>query len=88
MPRSRHSWHAWHRCRSQLIMQKLMINQALDNMGLRTTQMFATLFDGIARHSPEGLAFKRRAEIVGWKQAIAERDGGTYDWTEDRPFEA
>jgi enoyl-CoA hydratase len=73
---------------SQLIMQKLMINQALDNMGLRTTQMFATLFDGIARHSPEGLAFKRRAETVGWKQAIAERDGGTYDWTEDRPFEA
>src|SRR5262249_37899327 len=32
---------------NQLMMQKLMINQAVENMGLRTTQMFATLFDGI-----------------------------------------
>jgi enoyl-CoA hydratase len=66
-------------------MQKLMINQALENMGLRNTQMFATLFDGITRHSPEGVAFKRRAEAVGWKQAVQERDQGTYDWTADRP---
>jgi enoyl-CoA hydratase len=72
---------------NQLVMQKLMINQALDNMGLRSTQTLATLFDGISRHSPEGLAFKRRAETVGWKQAVAERDRGTYDWTAGRPFE-
>ena len=71
---------------NQLMMQKLMINQALENMGLRTTQMFATLFDGITRHSPEGMAFKRRAEAVGWKQAVQERDQGTYDWTADRPL--
>src|SRR6185369_1150674 len=38
---------------NQLMMQKLMINQAAEKMGLRTTQMLATLFDGIARHSPE-----------------------------------
>jgi enoyl-CoA hydratase len=69
---------------NQLVMQKLMINQALENMGLRNTQMIATLFDGIARHSPEGLAFKRRAEAVGWKQAVAERDAGSYDWTADK----
>ncbi|HET9904569.1 MAG TPA: crotonase/enoyl-CoA hydratase family protein [Xanthobacteraceae bacterium] len=72
--------------RNQLALQKLMINQALENMGLRTTQLLATLFDGTARHSPEGLAFKRRAETVGWKQAVAERDSGAYDWTADRPF--
>jgi hypothetical protein len=24
-----------------------------------------TIFDGITRHSPEGMAFKRRAEAVG-----------------------
>src|SRR5204862_273728 len=66
---------------NQLMMQKLMINQALENMGLRSTQMIATLFDGITRHTPEGMAFKRRAESVGWKEAVRERDLGTYDWT-------
>ncbi len=62
--------------RNQLMMQKLMVNQAYENMGLQTTQMFATLFDGAARHSAEGMWFKRRAEDVGFKQAVAERDGG------------
>lgn len=71
---------------NQLMMQKLMVNQALENMGLRSTQMIATIFDGITRHSPEGMAFKRRAEKVGWKEAVRERDLGTYDWTADRPI--
>ncbi|MGH9839229.1 MAG: crotonase/enoyl-CoA hydratase family protein [Blastocatellia bacterium] len=60
--------------KNQLMMQKLMLNQAYENMGLQTTQMFATLFDGIARHTPEGVAFKARAEAVGFKQAVKERD--------------
>jgi enoyl-CoA hydratase len=64
--------------KNQLMMQKLMINQAFDNMGLANTQMIATLFDGITRHSPEGMAFKARAEDVGFKQAVKERDGGEY----------
>jgi enoyl-CoA hydratase len=72
--------------RNQLMMQKLMVNQALENMGLRTTQMIATVFDGITRHSPEGINFKHRAEAVGWKQAVAERDRGTWDWTQNRPI--
>jgi len=63
--------------KNQLMMQKLMINQAYDNMGLATTQMLATLFDGITRHSPEGFAFKARCEQVGFKQAVKERDSGT-----------
>ena len=71
--------------RNQLMMQKLMINQVYDSMGLENTQMLATLFDGITRHSPEGLNFKKRAEEMGWKQAVRERDLGTYDWSEDRP---
>ncbi|PKQ09445.1 MAG: enoyl-CoA hydratase [Alphaproteobacteria bacterium HGW-Alphaproteobacteria-12] len=62
--------------RNQLMMQKLMINQAYENMGLQTTQMFATLFDGITRHSPEGVWFKTRAEEVGFQQAVKERDSG------------
>ena len=54
---------------NQLMMQKLMVNQALYNMGLMGTQMIATVFDGITRHSPEGLNFKRRSEEMGWKRA-------------------
>ncbi len=73
---------------NQLMMQKLMINQAIDAMGLNNTQMIATVFDGITRHSPEGLNFKKRAETVGWKEAVRERDLGTYDWTADRPINA
>jgi enoyl-CoA hydratase len=62
--------------KNQLMMQKMMINQAYDNMGLSNTQMVATLFDGITRHSPEGVWFKQRAEQVGFKQAVMERDSG------------
>lgn len=71
---------------NQLMMQKLMINQALDNMGLANTQMIATLFDGITRHTREGLNFKKRAEELGWKQAVQERDNGTFDWSDNRPM--
>jgi enoyl-CoA hydratase/carnithine racemase len=62
--------------RNQLMMQKLMVNQAYDNMGLASTQMMATLFDGITRHSPEGMWFKERSAEVGFQQAIKERDSG------------
>lgn len=62
--------------KNQLMMQKLMVNQAYENMGLENTQMFATLFDGITRHSPEGVWFKQRSEEVGFKQAVQERDSG------------
>ena len=73
---------------NQLMMQKLVINQAIEAMGLKQTQMLATLFDGITRHSPEGLNFKHRAESVSWKEAVRERDLGTFDWTENRPINA
>lgn len=72
---------------NQLSMMKLMCNQALANMGLGSTQMLATLFDGIARHTREGYNFKRRAEEVGWKQAVDERDRGTFDWSAFKPIE-
>jgi len=62
--------------KNQLILQKLMVNQALENMGLGTTQLIATVFDGITRHTPEGVGFKARVEDVGFKQAVAERDSG------------
>lgn len=62
--------------RNQLMMSKLSVNQAYENMGLHNTQMFANFFDGIARHSPEGVWFRERAQEVGFKQAVAERDSG------------
>ncbi|MFZ5609364.1 MAG: crotonase/enoyl-CoA hydratase family protein [Pseudomonadota bacterium] len=62
--------------KNQLMMQKLMINQALDAMGLAHSQMIATLFDGITRHSPEGMWFKRFAEREGFREAVAFRDSG------------
>lgn len=62
--------------KNQLAMMKTVVNQAYDNMGLNSTQTLATLFDGFARHSPEGIAFKARAEEAGFKQAVAERDSG------------
>lgn len=71
---------------NQLMMQKLVINQAIEAMGLAQTQRLATVFDGITRHSPEGINFKERSEEVGWKQAVDERDRGVYDWTQDRPI--
>jgi enoyl-CoA hydratase len=60
--------------RNQLALQKLAVNQAYANMGLAGTQLVATVFDGIARHTPEGVAFKQRAEQAGWRRAVAERD--------------
>jgi enoyl-CoA hydratase/carnithine racemase len=62
--------------KNQLMMQKLVINQAIERLGLEQTQMFATLFDGITRHSPEGLWFKRYAEKFGFPAAVEWRDSG------------
>jgi enoyl-CoA hydratase len=75
--------------RNQLMMQKLMINQAYENMGLFSTQMTATLFDGITRNTPEGVWFKAQAEEHGFKEAVKMRDGGepiAEGWS--RPFRA
>jgi enoyl-CoA hydratase len=63
---------------NQLVMQKLMINQAYDNMGLQGTQLLATLFDGITRHSPEGRWFKDFAEQHGFHAAVEWRDSGRW----------
>jgi len=73
--------------RNQLMMQKLMINQAFENMGLSSTQMMATFFDGVTRNSPEGVWFKEQAEAEGFKEAIRKRDSGepiAEGWS--RPF--
>lgn len=62
--------------RSHLAMHKMVVNQVMLNMGVEQTQMMATLFDGITRHNPEGLWFRRHAQEHGFKVAIEWRDSG------------
>ena len=59
---------------NQLVMHKLLVNQQLYAQGLNSTQLLGTLMDGIARHTPEGFAFQRRAAEAGWGEAVRERD--------------
>ena len=59
---------------SQLVMLKHLCNQTVHNQGFRSSVTLATLFDGIARHTKEGLEFVQRAQEVGWRQAVRERD--------------
>jgi enoyl-CoA hydratase len=59
---------------NQLVMHKLLVNQALYAQGLQATQSLGVLLDGIARHTPEGFAFQRRAAEAGFKEAVRERD--------------
>lgn len=59
---------------NQLIMLKLLCNQTVENMGLQSTRLIGSLFDGIARHTQEGLDFVARAGEVGFRQAVRERD--------------
>jgi enoyl-CoA hydratase len=59
---------------NQLVMHKLLVNQALYAQGLHATQALGTFFDGIARHTAEGYGFQQRAAEAGFKQAVRERD--------------
>jgi enoyl-CoA hydratase len=59
---------------SQLVMLKLLANQTVENMGFASSRTLGTLFDGVARHTQEGLDFVSRAGEVGFRQAVRERD--------------
>jgi enoyl-CoA hydratase len=59
---------------SQLVMLKLLCNQTAENMGFASSRQLGTLFDGIARHTQEGLDFVAQAREVGFRQAVRDRD--------------
>ncbi|HKG36577.1 MAG TPA: crotonase/enoyl-CoA hydratase family protein [Solirubrobacterales bacterium] len=59
---------------NQLVMHKLLVNQALYAQGLQATQELGVFFDGIARHTPEGFDWQRLAAEKGFKEAVRERD--------------
>ena len=65
---------------SQLVMLKLLCNQVAENMGLASTRLLGTLFDGIARHTQEGHDFVARAGEVGFREAVRERDAPFGDY--------
>jgi enoyl-CoA hydratase len=66
--------------KSQLVMLKLLCNQTVENMGFASSRTLGTLFDGIARHTQEGLDFVSRAEEVGFREAVRERDDPFEDY--------
>jgi enoyl-CoA hydratase len=59
---------------NQLVMLKMLCNQTAENMGLASSRTLGSLFDGIARHTQEGLDFVARAGEVGFRQAVRQRD--------------
>ena len=65
---------------NQLVMLKLLCNQTVENMGFQSSRLLGTLFDGVARHTQEGLDFVRRAQAAGFRQAVRERDDPFEDY--------
>ena len=50
---------------SQLAAQKLVVNQAYENMGLASTQTLGPILDGLMRNTPGRRAFIEKAEREG-----------------------
>ena len=65
---------------NQLALNKMLINQAFENMGLRTSQMLGTFFDGVTRHTEEAYRWTESFDEKGFRQVIAERDGPWQDY--------
>jgi enoyl-CoA hydratase len=59
---------------NQLQMMKLYANQAAENMGVQSVRTLAILFDGVARHTQEGLDFVKLAQERGFRAAVRQRD--------------
>ena len=67
---------------NQLALNKLLINQAFENMGLRTTQLLGTLFDGVTRHTEEAYRWAESFQEKGFREVIRERDAPWGDYGE------
>jgi enoyl-CoA hydratase len=59
---------------SQLGAMKLIVNQAYENMGLRSTQTLGPILDGLMRNTPDAQAFIDHATQDGVKAATNDRD--------------
>jgi len=66
---------------SQLQAQKLIVNQAYENMGLTSTQTLGAVLDGLMRNTPEAEIFVDTAtESV--RTAVEQRDGPWGDYSQ------
>jgi enoyl-CoA hydratase len=70
---------------SQLAAQKLVVNQAYENMGLGATQTLGPILDGLMRNTPDALRFISRAETDGVRAAIEDRDAPFGDYSQAPP---
>ena len=66
---------------NQLALNKLLINQAFENMGLRTTQLLGTLFDGMTRHTEEAYRWAESLGEQGLRRTAAARDAPFGDYS-------
>jgi enoyl-CoA hydratase len=70
---------------NQLQMMKWMLNDvARHQYQPDTSRLLGFLFDGVARHTQEGLDFVARAQEIGWRDAVRERDAPFGDYGERR----
>ena len=67
---------------SQLQAQKLIVNQAYENMGLASTQTLGVILDGLMRNTPEARGFIDVAATEGVKAAVTRRDGPWDDYSQ------
>lgn len=68
---------------NQLQMMKWMLNDvARHQYQPDTSRLLGFIFDGVARHTQEGLDFVERAQEVGWREVIRERDRPFGDYGE------
>jgi enoyl-CoA hydratase len=65
---------------NQLALNKMLINQAFENMGLRTSQMLGTFFDGVTRHTEEAYRWVESFEEKGFREVVRERDNPWEDY--------
>ncbi len=70
---------------SQLQAQKLVVNQAYENMGLASTQKLGGILDGLMRNTPEALQFIDIAANQGVRAAVEDRDGPWGDYSQAPP---
>lgn len=70
---------------SQLQAQKLIVNQAYENMGLASTQLLGGILDGLMRNTPDALEFIRTAQTQGVRAAVERRDGPFGDYSQAPP---
>jgi enoyl-CoA hydratase len=70
---------------SQLQAQKLIVNQAYENMGLSSTQTLGGILDGLMRNTPEALGFIQTAATDGVRAAVERRDGPFGDYSQAPP---